>query len=182
MNSRKILLIMCVTLAIFASLSMVSAGLFGFGGNSQEIGGITFNVPGDFKEVSQPDNDDLVMDFDGMKDVETKYFGFNQSDGTSIKPNQMAISVISDSGVELEDAEKFSYGDEQDIDFDDYEKTTIDGRTGYAYDSEGKDVGGGHMSAEYHQFFYMEGDKLVYINIYGWSPYVSSDQIADIIE
>ena len=77
MNSRKILLIMCVTLAILSSLSMVSAGLFGFGGNSQEIGGITFNVPGDFEEISQPDNDNLIMDFDGMKDVETKYFEFN---------------------------------------------------------------------------------------------------------
>jgi hypothetical protein len=178
---RKIVFLAVLMIAI-SSLTVVSAGWFDFGGNPQEISGITFNLPGDYEEVSQPDNEELVMDFDGMKDVETKYFGFNQSDGTSIKPNQIAVSVVSDSGVELEDAEKFTYGeDDQDIDFDDYEKTTIGDKSGYAFNSEGKDIGGGHMTPEYHKFFYMEGDKLVYINMYGWSPYVSADLIADII-
>lgn len=181
MNLKNVFLIMCVTLTVLLSLSAVSAGWFD-SGNPQEISGIKFNIPGDFKEVNQPDNDDLVMDFKGMKDVETKYFGFNKSDGTSIKPNQIAISVVSDSGVKLKDAEKFTYGNNhQKIDLGDFENITINGKTGYVFNSTGKDVGGGHKTPEHHEFFYMEGDKLVYINIYGWEPYVSAQQIADII-
>lgn len=182
MNFKKLFLIMCVVLALISTISVASAGLFGFGGNPQDIGGITFNIPGDYEEVSQLDNDNLKMDFHGMKDVETKYFKYDHSDGTSIKPNQLVISVISDSDVKLDDANKFTYGEDDDkVDLDDYNETTIGDKTGYAFDTIPTDVGGGHMTGEYHEFFYDDDGKLVHVELYGWSPYVSADMIGDII-
>ena len=181
MNFRRVFLIMCVTLAILSSLTMVTAGWFDFGGNPQDIGGITFNIPGDYKEISQLDGNNLEFDFKNMKDVETKYYGYNHSDGTTIKPNQLIISVISDSGVKLDDISKFTYGENEKVDMDDFNETTIADKTGYTFDTEPHETVGGHMSPEYHEFFYVVDGKLVYVGLWGWSPYVSSDMIADII-
>lgn len=186
MNIKKILLFLVILMIAFSSLSIASAGWFDFGGsNAQNVSGIQFNIPGDFKEVNSIKT--IVKDYDGM-DVESKYFEFNNSDGTGIKVNDLAISVISGSNLTYDKLDDFKYSASNTVhfsssngldDFDvaDYNNTTISGKSGLLDGYSSEKTGKAH-----YDFFYFEGDKLINVELYGYAPFINSDQLEEILK
>jgi hypothetical protein len=187
MKTKKVLLFGAILMVAISSLGIASAGWFDFGGgsNPQNVSGIEFNIPGDFKEVNSIDT--VKKNYKGM-DVESKYFEFNNSDGNGIKVNDLAISVISGPNLTYDKIDKFTYspsntvhfynsGDIDTLDVDKYNNTTIAGKSGlldgYSSEKSGK---------AHYDFFYFEGDKLVNVELYGYTPFINSDQLEEILK
>lgn len=166
---------------------MVSAGWFDFGSsNDQNIGGITFHIPNDFKEVSQINS---VSKDIKVPNAETKYYEYNVSNSMSIKVNDIAITVISGSNMSLDNVKDIKYNTNRNtiiftddnhkeitgLDEFDYENATIAGKSGLLLNITGKDL-------SHYIFAYIQDNKLVFVELQGYSPYVNYDQLEEIIK
>lgn len=176
MNKKKLIVIVLV---VISCLIFFSAGVFAFGSNAHDVGGIKFNLPNDFKEVSKCDSLEPNQ-FNGCK-VESKCFENDVSNGATIKPNCIVISVVSGPNLSLNNISNFSDSRNRSLDKADFNDTTMAGFKGLLSGGEGELVYS-HPSASHYDFFYMKGDKLVNIQLHGWPPYIEKNQIEDIIK
>lgn len=152
MNKKRIILILIIVLISLSCLSVVNAGLTG---NTINVKGIDFNIPGGWKEG------DLAFSVYDTYDAKTV-----QYQGEIDKTTRIFITVAekSPSGHSL----SLSDADIPDS-HTNLKNTTIAGKTGMTYDDSGMYDGGGPGTEskfqEIHGFVYMDHGKLVDIRI-----------------